>query len=109
MQVPGVARGDGRYNQMMKTLAKTKVLVIDDWGLSMLNEVERTDLLEVLEERYNKQCTIVTSQLPIKNWHEVIGNATLADAILDRLVHNAYIIELGGDTMRKRNQKRPQG
>ena len=105
-----VARGDGRYNQMMKSLNKTNVLVIDDWGLSMLNEVERTDLLEVLEDRYNKQCTIVTSQLPIKNWHEVIGNATLADAILDRLIHNAYIIELKGeDSMRKKNQKRPQG
>ena len=102
-----LARGEGRYNQMMKSMARTNVLVIDDWGLSMLNEVERIDLLEVLEDRYNKQCTIVTSQLPLKNWHEVIGNATLADAILDRLVHNAYTIELKGENMRKVTSKKP--
>ena len=101
-----LARGEGRYNQMMKSMARTNVLVIDDWGLSMLNETERIDLLEVLEDRYNKQCTIVTSQLPIKNWHEVIGNATLADAILDRLVHNAYTIELKGENMRKVTSKK---
>lgn len=101
-----VARGDGRYNQMMRSLAKTNVLVIDDWGLSTLHDVERTDLLEVMEERYNRQCTIVTSQLPVKNWHEVIGNATLADAILDRLVHNAYTIELKGENMRKVTAKK---
>ena len=104
-----LARGEGRYNQMMKSMAKTTVLVIDDWGLSMLNEAERMDLLEVLEDRYNKQCTIVTSQLPVKNWHEVIGNATLADAILDRLVHNAYTIELKGENMRKITSKKPGG
>lgn len=102
-----VARGDGRYNQMMRSLAKANVLVIDDWGLAVLNDVERTDLLEIMEERYNRQCTIVTSQLPVKNWHEVIGNATLADAILDRLVHNAYTIELKGDNMRKVTSKKP--
>jgi DNA replication protein DnaC len=102
-----LAKGEGRYNQMMASLAKTSVLIIDDWGLSMLNEVERIDLLEVLEDRYNKCSTIVTSQLPIKNWHEVIGNATLADAILDRLVHNAYTIELKGENMRKVTSKKP--
>jgi len=101
-----VARGDGRYNQMMRSLGKTNVLVIDDWGLATLHDVERTDLLEVMEERYNRQCTIVTSQLPVKNWHEVIGNATLADAILDRLVHNAYTIELKGENMRKVTAKK---
>lgn len=103
-----VARGDGRYARLMKTLAKTNLLIIDDWGLSMLTDVERTDLLEVLEDRHNNQSTIVTSQLPIKHWHETIGNATLADAILDRLVHNAYSIELKGESMRRKNQKRPQ-
>lgn len=93
---------------MMRSLAKVNVLVIDDWGLAVLNDVERTDLLEIMEERYNRQCTIVTSQLPVRNWHEVIGNATLADAILDRLVHNAYTVELKGENMRKVTSKKPE-
>ena len=106
-----VARGDGRYTRLMKSLARTNLLVIDDWGLSTLTDVERTDLLEVLEDRHNNQSTIVTSQLPVKHWHETIGNPTLADAILDRLVHNAYSIALksDGESMRKKYQKRPQG
>jgi len=104
----GLAKGDGRYTRLMRSLAKTNVLVIDDWGLATLSDTERADLLEVLEDRHNIQSTIVTSQLPVKHWHEVIGNATLADAILDRLVHNAYTIELKGESMRKtKNQKRP--
>jgi len=103
-----LAKGDGRYPRLMKSLAKTSLLIIDDWGLSTLSDSERTDLLEVLEDRHNIRSTIVTSQLPVKHWHEVIGNATLADAILDRLVHNAYTIELKGESMRKtKNQKRP--
>lgn len=100
-----VAKGDGRYPRLMKSLAKTNLLIIDDWGLSTLNDSERADLLEVLEDRHNHQSTIVTSQLPIKHWHETIGNATLADAILDRLVHNAYTIELKGESIRKKNTK----
>lgn len=105
-----VARGDGRYNKLMKSLARTNLLIIDDWGLSTLTDIERTDLLEVLEDRHNNQSTIVTSQLPVKHWHETIGNPTLADAILDRLVHNAYSIALksDGDSMRKKYQKCPQ-
>lgn len=95
------AKGDGRYQKIMKSMAKTNLLVIDDWGLATLNDCERADLLEILEDRHNAQSTIVTSQLPIKHWHEIIGNATLADAILDRLIHNAYTIELKGDSMRK--------
>ena len=103
-----LAKGDGRYPRLMKSLAKTNLLIIDDWGLSTLSDSERTDLLEVLEDRHNIRSTIVTSQLPVKHWHETIGNATLADAILDRLVHNAYTIELKGESMRKSaNQKRP--
>jgi DNA replication protein DnaC len=101
-----VAKGDGRYPRLMKSLARTNLLIIDDWGLSTLSDSDRTDLLEVLEDRHNIQSTIVTSQLPVKHWHEVIGNATLADAILDRLVHNAYTIELKGESIRKKNQKR---
>jgi len=103
-----LAHVDGRYTKIMKTLSKTNVLIIDDWGLSTLSDDQRTDLLEILEDRHNLQSTIVTSQLPVKNWHEVIGNATLADAILDRLVHNAYTIELKGESMRKKNKKRLQ-
>ena len=87
----------------MNSLAKTNLLVIDDWGLAALSEPQRRDLLEILEDRHNRQSTIITSQLPVKHWHEIIGNQTLADAILDRLVHNAYSINLRGDSMRKKH------
>lgn len=97
----GVAKGDGRYSRLMKSLSRTQLLVIDDWGLATLSDTERADLLEVLEDRHNVHSTIVTSQLPVKHWHEIINNATLADAILDRLVHNAYTIDLKGESMRK--------
>jgi DNA replication protein DnaC len=99
-----LARGDGRYTKLMNAFARTNLLVIDDWGLSMLTDQERRDLLEILEDRHNLQSTIVTSQLPVSHWHEVIGNPTLADAILDRLVHNSYRIELKGESMRKKEQ-----
>ena len=98
-----VARGDGRYSRLMNSLAKTNLLVIDDWGLSALTEPQRRDLLEITEDRHNLQSTIITSQLPVKHWHEIIGNQTLADAILDRVVHNAYKITLCGESMRKKN------
>ncbi|MCK5491968.1 MAG: IS21-like element helper ATPase IstB [Candidatus Omnitrophica bacterium] len=98
-----VARGDGRYSRLMNYLAKTNLLVIDDWGLSALTEPQRRDLLEIMEDRHNLQSTIITSQLPVKHWHEIIGNQTLADAILDRLVHNAYKITLCGESMRKKH------
>ena len=102
-----MARGDGRYSRLMKILSRTQLLVIDDWGLATLGDTQRADLLEVLEDRHNVHSTIVTSQLPLKHWHEIIGNATLADAILDRLVHNAYTIELTGkESMRKTYAKK---
>jgi len=98
----GLARGDGSYNKKMKQLAKVVVLILDDWGISPLTDEQRRDLLELLDDRHEKCSTIVTSQLPIKLWHESIGDKTLADAILDRLVHNAYRLELkGDDSMRK--------
>ncbi len=97
-----IARGDGRYSRLMNSLAKTNLLVIDDWGLSGLTEQQRRDLLELLEDRHDLHSTIITSQLPVKHWHEIIGNQTLADAILDRLVHNAYKITLRGDSMRQK-------
>lgn len=96
-----LARNDGQYKKIMRTLTKAQVLVIDDWGLCALKDGERQDLLEIIEARHNVSSTIVTSQLPVKHWHEAIGNATFADAILDRLVHNAYTIELKGENMRK--------
>ncbi len=97
-----LAKGDGRYGKMMNALAKTDLLVIDDWGLSALDEQARKDLLEILEDRHEIHSTIIASQLPVEHWHEVIGNPTLADAILDRLVHNAYQINLKGESMRKK-------
>lgn len=97
-----VARGDGRYTKLMRTIAKANLLIIDDWGLATLNDQERNDLLEILEDRHGIHSTIVASQLPVDKWHEIIGNQTLADAILDRLVHSAYKINLKGDSMRKK-------
>lgn len=101
-----IARGDGRYTRLMRSFAKTNLLIIDDWGLSVLTDQERRDLLEILEDRHDLQSTIITSQLPVKHWHEVIGNPTLADAILDRLVHNAYAINLRGESMRKKSSSK---
>jgi DNA replication protein DnaC len=101
-----LAKGDGRYGKMMNALAKTDLLVIDDWGLSSLDEQARKDLLEILEDRHEIHSTIIASQLPVEHWHEVIGNPTLADAILDRLVHNAYQINLKGESMRKKKSKK---
>jgi len=100
-----VARGDGRYAKLMKSIARTNLLIIDDWGLSVLTEPERRDLLEILEDRHDVHSTIVAGQLPVEHWHEAIGNPTLADAILDRLVHNAYKIDLKGESMRKKKKK----
>jgi DNA replication protein DnaC len=103
-----MAKGDGQYKKIMRQLIKTEILVIDDWGLSKLTDDQRQDLLEIIDARHNAGSTIITSQLPVKHWHEVIGNPTIADAVLDRLVHNAYIIELGldADSMRKANGKK---
>lgn len=93
-------RADGRYAKMMRQFAKTDVLIMDEWGLAVLTDQHRRDLLEILDDRYNMRATIITSQLPTANWHEAIGDPTLADAILDRVVHNAYKINLSGKTMR---------
>lgn len=101
------AHADGRYPLLMKKLASTDVLVIDDWGLTKLTAAQRRDLLEVLDDRHNRKSTLVTSQLPVEHWHKIIGDPTLADAILDRLVHNAYRIQLQGESMRKHAAKVP--
>ena len=98
-----LAKGDGRYHNLMKSIARQDLLIIDDWGLSILTDMERTHMLEILEDRHNLRSTIITSQLPIEHWHEAIGNPTLADAILDRIIHNSYKIQLNGKggSMRK--------
>jgi DNA replication protein DnaC len=96
-----LAKGDGRYTKLMAQFAKTDVLILDDWGLNKFNDEQRRDLLEILDDRHNLRSTIVTSQLPVKLWHETIADPTLADAILDRLVHNAHKIQLKGESLRK--------
>ena len=100
-----IAKGDGRYPKLMTTLAKIERLILDDWGLAALSDENRRDLLELLEDRHGRRATLVPSQLPVEHWHEALGDPTLADAILDRLVHNAYKIALHGDSRRKRQAK----
>jgi len=96
-----IARGDGSYPKIMKKLSKAKVLIIDDLGLAPMTAPERRDLLEVIEDRHTTASTIVTTQIPVEHWHENIRDPTIADAILDRLVHNAHKINLKGESMRK--------
>ena len=96
-----MAKGDGSYPKLMRRISRFHVLILDDWGLSSLSEQDRNDLLEIMEDRHGVHSTIVTTQLPIENWHEMIGNPTIADAIMDRLVHNAHRLELIGESMRK--------
>jgi DNA replication protein DnaC len=96
-----LAKAEGTYGKLLGKLAKVEVVILDDFGLGKLREAQRHDLLEVLEDRYGDRSTIVTSQLPIKSWHEWVGDPTLADAILDRLVHNAHKVDLKGPSQRK--------
>jgi len=103
-----IARGDGNYSKLLIRLAKTDLLVVDDWRLSSLTDAERRDFLEVMEDRHGIRSTVITSQCPVKKWHELIGEPTLADAILDRIVHNAHKIVLKGESMRKTQSKLTQ-
>jgi DNA replication protein DnaC len=100
-----LARGDGRYARILRALGGVQLLILDDWGLEPLDATARHDLLEILEERYGRRSTMITSQLPVERWHEIIGDPTYADAILDRLVHNAHRIELAGESMRRTKAK----
>lgn len=93
-----LARGDGRYPRLTRALNGVQLLILDDWGLEPLDAQARHDLLEILEERHGRRSTIVTSQVPIEQWHQVIGDPTYADAILDRLIHNAHRIDLHGES-----------
>jgi DNA replication protein DnaC len=96
-----IAKGDGSYGKLLARLAKYVILVIDDWGLAKLGDKERRDILEVLEDRHGISSTIIVSQIPIEKWYDIIGDPTIADAVLDRLVHNAHMITMKGESMRK--------
>jgi len=97
-----IAKGDGRYVKILKNFAKANLLLFDDWGLAKMTDENRHDILEILEDRNSIASTLVTSQFPVDKWHDLIGDPTLADAILDRLIHSAYKIELKGGSMRKK-------
>ena len=97
-----MARADGTLHKRLAKLARVDILIVDDFAMTALAESERRDFLEICEDRYNTRSTILTSQIPIADWHQQIGDPTLADSILDRLVHNAHRLELAGGSMRKR-------
>lgn len=97
-----LGRNDGRYARMLRALSRASLLIIDDWGPEALSADRRRDLLEIVEDRYDRGSILITSQIPVDRWYEIIGNPTLADAILDRVVHNAYRIDLTGESLRKR-------
>jgi DNA replication protein DnaC len=103
----GLARGDGRHARLMRTLGAVKLLILDDWGLEPLGAEQQRDLLELAEDRYGRGATLITSRVPVDRWHDLIGHPTLADAILDRLVHNAHRIQLRGDSLRRKRAAKP--
>ncbi len=96
------AHAESRRSAFFRSLAKVELIVLDDFALAPMTDLHRRDLLEILEDRYDKSSTLITSQLPVEQWHAYLGDPTLADAILDRLVHNSYRLALSGDSMRKR-------
>ncbi|HKW77074.1 MAG TPA: IS21-like element helper ATPase IstB [Terriglobales bacterium] len=101
-----LARADGSLRHLLKRLNRIDVLVVDDWAMTPMSEEERRDFWEIAEDRYQTRSMILTSQLPVSRWHEQIGDPTLADAILDRLVHNAHRIEMRGESMRKQREEK---
>jgi DNA replication protein DnaC len=101
-----LARGDGRHARLLKTIARVELLILDDWGLANVTAEQGRDLLEIFDDRNGRGSTIVTSQVDVKHWHDMIANPTVADAILDRLVHTAHRISLAGDSLRKGAAKR---
>ena len=104
-----LARADGSLRHLLARLGRVDVLVIDDWAMAPLSEVERRDLWEICEDRYQARSTVLTSQWPVSRWHEQIGDPTIADGILDRLVHNAHRIEMRGESMRKKRNPPAEG
>jgi DNA replication protein DnaC len=101
LEALSIAHGDGRFAKLVQQLAKTDLLILDDWGLEKMSLSQRNDILEIMEDRHGLKSTLITSQLPISEWHKTIGDATLADAILDRLLHNSHKLKLKGESMRK--------
>ena len=108
MDALALARGDGRYPRLLKSLARVELLILDDWGLAPLTSQQGRDLLEVIDDRHGRGSTIVTSQIPVAHWHELIADPTIADAILDRLVHTSHRLELDGETLRDPKNKSPR-
>jgi len=100
-----LARADGSLTKLMNKLAKADLLVLDDWGLAPLTAQERRDLLEVLDDRSGRRSTLVAAQLPVGQWHKLIGDATIADAVMDRLIHNSHRLELDGESLRKKRAR----
>jgi len=100
LETLSIAHHDGRFAKLIAQLARTDLVVLDDWGLEKLTLGQRNDVLELMEDRHGSRSTLITSQLPVKDWHAAIGDATLADAILDRLVHNSHRVVLKGKSMR---------
>ena len=96
-----IAHGDGSYTKLMNQLLKTDLLILDDWGIQKVSAAQRNDLMEVIDDRHGRRSTLIASQLPTEYWHEYIGEATIADAILDRLLHGAHRLNLTGESMRK--------
>jgi len=105
LEALALARGDGRHARLLKAIGRVQLLILDDWGLAPLNAEQRRDLLEIMDDRHGRGSTLVTSQVPVDHWHEVIGDPTIADAVLDRLVHNAHRLQLKGESLRKRAAK----
>jgi len=103
------AKADGTYSKMLQQLAKIDILILDDWGLEPLKAAQRNDLMEIMDDRNNHSSTIIISQLPTDQWYQSIGDNTLADAILDRLMHNAHRIKLKGESMRKTRSELTDG
>ena len=100
-----IAHGDGSYPRLMNQLAKTDLLILDDWAIHKMTAIQRNDLMEIIEERHGLNATLIAGQLPVEHWHDYIGEATIADAILDRLLHNAHRLPLKGESMRKKQRK----
>jgi DNA replication protein DnaC len=103
------ARADGSHGKLLYRLGRIDVLIVDDWAMAPLADIERRDFLEICDERYQARSTLLTSQLPITAWHAQIGDPTVADSILDRLVHNAHRLELDGESMRKKRRSKATG
>ncbi len=104
-----MARADGSHTKLLDQLSRVHLLIVDDWAMAPLAEAERRDFLEICDGRYQVHSTLLTSQLPVASWHAQIGDPTLADSILDRLVHNAHRIELKGESMRKKSDAKARG